>query len=390
MTEHPDEATANAADLRPLLPARPLAGDGSDPRRLREAIVEAVGLLPAVPPADPADRYSVRHLTVLWLEADKSLHTRRAYFADLADWLTWCGRTELDPLRARRADVDAWKATITVTGPDGAARPAAASTVARKLASVSSWYRYLQSNDAADRNPAGAVKRPRTARSSPLPALDPEDVAALLDHAEARALSTGSEAAHRDAAVVAVLFYTGLRVSAVTSARVDDLGRDAGHRVLRFWKKGNTRDFVPLAPPALAAVDRYLEVRAARAAVSVPELSGPLFATAPHPYDSRKPGGRQLTQRDVWGALRRLARRAGIPSAKSITPHTARRTAGTLLLAHGVPVQKVQDLLGHADIRTTRDSYDAHRHKLDSSPAYTLAEVLSRHRHDRRRPEPSG
>jgi integrase/recombinase XerC len=72
-----------------------------------------------------------------------------------------------------------------------------------------------------------------------------------------------------------------------------------------------------------------------------------------------------------------LARQAGIPQADTITPHTARRTAGTLLLADGVPVQMVADLLGHRDIRTTRDRYDAHRHKLDSSPAYALADLLA-------------
>lgn len=350
------------------------------PTTAREAIVTGVAALPALPPADPGDRYGVRHLTVLWLEADKSPHTQRAYFADLAEWLTWCQRTGLDPLAARRADVDAWKAALVVTPPAGTVRPAAASTVARKLAAVSSWYRYLQSNDVTDRNPTAAVKRPRSTRSSPLPALDPAQAAALLDRAEARAGDLGSEAAHRDAALLAVLFYTGLRVSAVTTAQIDDLDHDSGHRILRFWKKGHTRDFVPVAPPALAAVDRYLRARARRAGVSAGDLSGPLFATAPHPYDPRKPGGRPLTQRDVWQTLRRLARQASIASANTITPHTVRRTAGTVLLANGVPVQEVQDLLGHADIRTTRDSYDAHRHKLDSSPVYALAEVLSRHR----------
>jgi integrase len=85
----------------------------------------------------------------------------------------------------------------------------------------------------------------------------------------------------------------------------------------------------------------------------------------------------------VWNTLRTLARQAGITAAATITPHTARRTTGTLLLAHDVPVQKVQDLLGHADIRTTRDRYDAHRHKLETSPVHTLAQLLGEHRHRR-------
>ena len=355
---------------------------GADPaRELREDITAAVALLPALPAADPADRYHVRNLTVLWLETDKSEHTRRAYYADLAAWLTWCQRTGLDPLAARRADVDAWKATITVSGPGGATRKAAPNSIARKLAAISSWYRYLQSNDATTINPMAAIQRPKPHAAGPLPALDQDSVAQLLDHAEARAQANGSEASWRDAALVALLFYTGLRVLAITTATIGDLDHDAGYTILRYHKKGGTRDFVPLVPAALAPLRHYLELRAARAQVSVNQLAGPLLATAVHRYRADRPGGQALVQRDVWNTLRTLARQAGLTAADTITPHTARRTTGTLLLAHGVPVQKVQDLLGHADIRTTRDRYDAHRHKLETSPVHTLAQLLGDHRH---------
>jgi integrase/recombinase XerD len=346
----------------------------------RENLAEAVAMLPALPPADPADRYAIRHVTTLWLAADKSEHTRRAYYADLAAWLSWCDRTGLDPLRARRADVDAWKTTFTVTGRDGVPRPAAPSTVARTLAGVSSWYRYLQSNDVADRNPIGAVTRPKRAKVSPLPALDESSTAKLLDHVEDRARRNDTEASWRDAALLALLFYTGLRVSGITGADVSDVDTDAGHTILRYTGKGGQRDFVPLVPPALRPLQRYLELRAERQNIPVNRLEGPLLATTPHPYDRAKPGGKALRQRDVWQTLRRMAEGAGIDAASSISPHTARRTTGTLLLAHDVPVQKVQDLLGHADIRTTRDRYDAHRHKLDSSPVHLLAQLLADHR----------
>lgn len=347
-----------------------------------EGLAEAVDLLPALPPADPADRYSIRHVTVLWLRADKSEHTQRAYYADLAAWLGWCQRTGLDPLRARRADVDAWKLTLTVTGRDGVRRPAAASTVARTLAGVSSWYRYLQSNDVTERNPVAAAGRPKKARTSPLPALDEKATATLLDHVEQRARRLGTEAAWRNAALVALLFYTGVRVSGITDATIPDLASDAGHAILRYTSKGGRRDFVPLVAPALRPLRQYLTLRAEREHTDLDRLTGPLLATTPHAYDRAKPGGKALRQRDVWQALRRLAGEAGIPGAATISPHTARRTTGTLLLAHDVPVQKVQDLLGHADIRTTRDHYDAHRHKLDSSPVHTLAQILADRRGD--------
>jgi site-specific recombinase XerD len=347
------------------------------PSDLRASLVSVVETLPSLPPVDPADRYGIRALTVLWLEADKTEHTRRAYFADLASWLDWCRRTGLDPLTARRADVDAWKATITVTAKDGSIRKASSSTVARRLAAVSSWYQYLEDNDVADRNPVAAVKRPKLDRQSPFPALGEAETAALLDHVARRAERIGSEAAHRDAALLSLMFHTGLRVSGVTTATVADLGYDRGHRILWYTKKGQTRDFVPLAPPVLAALDRYLALRAAREG----EPSGPLLVTTPHRNDPTKTGGKPLTQRDVWLALRKHAREAGLASADSITPHTSRRTVATTLLANGVPIEKVQDLLSHNDIRITR-GYDAARHKLDSSPVYTLASVISRHQAD--------
>ncbi|MGH3930794.1 MAG: tyrosine-type recombinase/integrase, partial [Pseudonocardiaceae bacterium] len=305
---------------------------GADPAQtLREEVTAAVALLPALPPADPADRYHVRNLTVLWLEADKSEHTRRAYYADLAAWLGWCARTGLDPMAARRADVDAWKATITVTGRDGTVRKAAPSSIARKLAAISSWYRYLQSNDVTNINPMGAVQRPKANTAGPQPALDKESVAMLLDHAEARAHANGSEASWRDASLISLLFYTGLRVSAVTTATVGDLDHDSGHTILRYHKKGGTRDFVPLVPATLEPLRRYLELRASRHHVTVNQLDGPLLATTPHRYRADRPGGQALIQRDVWNTLRTLARQAGITAANTITPHTARRTTGTLL-----------------------------------------------------------
>jgi integrase/recombinase XerD len=357
------------------LDASAVALTGS-PRALREALAEAVAQLPALPPPDPLDRYAIRHVTMLWLEADKTPHTRRAYYADLANWLSWCDRTGLDPLAARRADVDAFKATIIVTGRDGLPRQASPSTVARVLASLSSWYRYLQSNDVCDRNPVAAVNRPKTSKTPPLPALDGDSAARLLNHLEDRAERNASEASWRDAAVAALLFYTGLRVSGLTGAQVADLDSDAGHPILRYTAKGGHRDFVPLAPAALYPLQRYLALRAERTGTTPDRLTGPLLATTPHPYKKDSPGGKALTQRHVWYLLRREARRIGLDAADSISPHTARRTTGTLLLSADVPVQKVQDLLGHADIRTTRDRYDAHRHKLDTSPVHTLAQLL--------------
>jgi integrase/recombinase XerD len=169
----PEPGTApGASALEGAKKEAPLAfavtGSTDDPvGTLRAQLGSAVDELPVLPANDPRERYGVRNLTVLWLEADKSEHTRRAYYADLADWLGWCQRTGVDPLTARRADVDAWKGTFTVIGTGGHPKPAAAATAARRLAGVSSWYRYLVSNDVADRNPVEATRRPKTGDAPP-------------------------------------------------------------------------------------------------------------------------------------------------------------------------------------------------------------------------------
>ena len=80
-----------------------------------------------------------------------------------------------------------------------------------------------------------------------------------------------------------------------------------------------------------------------------------------------------------YALIRRLAKRAGIAGAARISPHSLRHSFATELLANGVPLQDVQDAMGHADPRTTR-AYDRSRHNLDRHPTYTMAAQLHRTR----------
>ncbi|MEV5830197.1 site-specific integrase [Spirillospora sp. NPDC052242] len=348
-----------------------------------EPIGEAVALLPALQPDEPGDRYGLRGLTAAWLRSQSSDATRRAYYRDLAVWLDYCARTGLDPCAARRADVDDWSASMTVNV-RGRSRPPSAATRARRLAAVSSWYTYLQSNDITERNPTVLVKRPTSAQiaasARKAPTLSVTETALLLDTAERRAVDEGTEAAWRDAAVTALLFYTALRVSAFTGADLTDLGTEAGYRVLWHSAKGkgrDGRDYVRLDGELCRVLDAYLSVRADRHGGSCPP--GPLLVTTPHPFDRAKAGDKRLTQRDVTNILRRQARLAGLPAASKLSPHSGRRTVITTLLGNDVPLAKVQDLAGHADPRTTR-GYDDTNHKLASSPVTDLTRILARHR----------
>lgn len=390
---HEESSALTGGIAGPITPAAPRPAQPQAPAdRQADPFAEAVAMLPALPADAPDDRYGVRALTAAWLRKLKSDATRRAYFRDLAAWLDYCHRTRLDPLAARRADVDDWSATMTVSTRSGGTRPPGLSTRARRLAAISSWYTYLQSNEVAERNPMRLVERPSSteiaAAARRAPTLSPAETALLLDTSETRAARLDTEAAWRDAAVVALLFYTALRVSAITGADVADLDTEAGYRILRHRLKGkgpDGRDYVRVDGELCRVLDTYLAVRARRSS-EVP-LAGPLLVTTPHPYDPTKPGGKRLTQRDVTNILRRQAELAGLPAAARLTPHSGRRTVITTLLGNDVPLSKVQDLAGHADPRTTR-RYDDTNHKLAASPVTDLTRILARHRASPDRPGP--
>ncbi|SHN88994.1 Phage integrase family protein, partial [Geodermatophilus obscurus] len=154
-------------------------------------------------------------------------------------------------------------------------------------------------------------------------------------------------------------FFTGSRIAEVLGADVRDYRTDHGHRVLRIRRKGGKIASAVLPAPAIRALDTLIGER----------TSGPIFlnhdGTGRYPY------------RSVHSQLRRLAHAAGVASADLTKPHTFRHAFATEALSRGVPLQDVQDALGHADPRTTR-RYDRGRHNLDRSPAYKLAEVLRR------------
>ncbi|MBB4752892.1 tyrosine-type recombinase/integrase [Actinoplanes lobatus] len=333
--------------------------------------------MPALP-ADDGSRYSPRRLTVAWLLEAESVHTERAHGRDLEAFLHWCDRERLDPLNARPTDLGQFKVWRELSGSTG--KPAAASTVARALASVSSWYAHLVANTdgAVTRNPATTVKRPAVNRhTSTTAGLTLDEVDALLAAADAqvtaRAAAAGRTptghahylAALRDRALLRLLADLGLRISEALDRDLGDLSHNAGHRTLRFIGKGGIGRERPLPAHTLHALDDYLDARAAAAAISTDRLSGPLFATTGRAGDGR------LAEPNVFLTIRRLARVAGIGAADRLSPHSLRHAFATGARDAGVPLEDVQDAMGHADPRTTR-RYDRDRHNIDRDPAFIL------------------
>lgn len=303
-----------------------------------------VSLVPAPPPGevvlDDGSSAAERLATAFLLSHHG--RTREAYARDLAHYGVWCAAHDVDVLVARRAHVDAYVEWLRRDG-------AAPATVVRRLAAISGFYRYAVDEGAAERNPAAQIRRPTVGENVQSTGLTLDEAAALLSAAE----TDGP----RSSLVVALLLFLGLRVSELTRARVEDLGYERGHRVLTVVRKGGRRQRMVVPPRVLAALDAYLAGR----------TSGPLVATS---------RGRPLDRHAMWRLVRKLAGGALPHLADSLHPHDLRHACATLSLDAGASIRDVQDLLGHADPRTTR-RYDRARHNLDRSPTYALVRLLA-------------
>jgi integrase/recombinase XerD len=300
--------------------------------------------LPAVPVASAVtgERLSADdQLVAAWLLSLGSAHSARAYASDIGQWRGWLQDNDVLFLAALRAHVDAFAHLLVTLG-------AARTSVARKVAAVSSFYIYAVDARVIDANPAARAWRPDIDR-------DHSDTVAL-DVGEARALIAAAVAdGPRSEAIVRLLLEVGLRVSEVATALVADLGSERGHRTTTVTRKGGRRQRLALPPTTSGAVD----------VVTRGHTDGPIIRTRT---------GRPMATSEIYRTVRRLARRAGID--KRVSPHSLRHTYTTLALDAGVALRDLQTDLGHRDPRTTR-RYDRGRERLDRSGAYRVASVLS-------------
>ena len=269
-----------------------------------------------------------------WLLGYRSTNTRDAYARDLHAWLDFCAVAGVGPFEATRAHVDAWMRTLEAEF--------ATATVARRVASISSFYEYVVDEDVVARNPAARVRRPKVPELSSTSAPDRVELAAMLDACRD----------DTDRLLVLLLAVNGLRVSEAIAINAEDIERLDGHTIAKVVGKGGTVHQVPL-PPRTVAVIEQLDIEV-----------GPLLANR---------HGDRLDRHAAAYVIERLARAAGID--KAITPHSLRHSCVTTALAAGVPLHKVQDLARHADPRTTR-RYDQARDSLDNHAAYIVASAI--------------
>jgi integrase/recombinase XerC len=260
-------------------------------------------------------------LEYLSAQRGASPHTLRAYAGDLGEFRAWARAEGMEDLR--RADAALVRAYLAWLS----RRRLGRASIARRLATLRSWFRFLARHGVVERNPARQVRSPKPPRV--LPSVLPKDEAKeLLDRPRPT-----DDGGRRAEALLELLYATGLRVGECCRLDVDDVDRAEG--TVRVHGKGGKERIVPVGDVALAAVARYLAGR--------PAPGGPLF---------RNRRGGRLTARSAHRIVRARALEASLE--RRVSPHVLRHTFATHMLGEGADLRLIQELLGHSRLSTTQ------------------------------------
>lgn len=266
--------------------------------------------------------------------------TRQAYTMDLRLFTAWCTDHGLALFGVRRVDIECYGREL-----EGLGR--ARATVARRLCTITGFYRYAEQEGLIERSPAVHVRRPRLDYESSAVGLDRNELGALLV-----AAGLAGPVEH---ALISLLALNGLRVSEALGTDIASLGLERGHRTITVLRKGGKIVTMPLAPRVARAIDLAIGER----------LEGPVFLAV---------SGERLDRYAAARIVRRVTRKAGID--KHVTPHTLRHGFITAALDAGVPLRDVQEAASHADPRTTM-RYDRGRQSLDRHATYIVATFIA-------------
>ena len=278
-----------------------------------------------------ADALARRFLEYLNLGRNVSPHTLRSYASDLVqfiDFLAAVHGDEGDPRSSTAGDVRRYLAHLRE-------KHYSRASVARKIASLRSFYKFLVREREVEENPAGAVRAPKLKRRLP-DCLDLSEVDRLLSAPPANTLLGA-----RDRAILELLYSTGMRISEMAHLDLRNLDRFGEVALLRG--KGRKERITPIGRPAMMALEQYLALRQRYWAGRPQADREALFLNK---------NGQRLSGRSVRRMLEKYAREAGL--GRRVSPHTLRHSFATHMLDQGADLRAVQELLGHESLSTTQ------------------------------------
>jgi tyrosine recombinase XerC len=281
------------------------------------------------------DELIERYIQYLRYERNASPHTVRNYHSDLRQFRDFLAQGQpgaqvsmkaVDALRIRGFLAFLFEKEKKKT------------SIARKLAALRAFFKFLSRERAIAENPAAAVSTPKLARTLPR-IMSEEEMNEFLDQV-GQAAESGDPALVRDRAILELLYASGLRVSELTTLDLRHV--NFGDGIVLVRGKGDKERIVPFGSKARAALTAYLPVRE-RILHENKVTATALFLNAR--------GGR-LTPRSVDRLLKKHVRRFG-PNVK-VSPHSLRHAFASHLLAEGADLRAIQEMLGHKSLATTQ------------------------------------
>ncbi|NMN01410.1 tyrosine recombinase XerC [Bifidobacterium panos] len=283
-----------------------------------------------------------------YLKANRGLseHTLKAYRSDVSACLECLweqGIRSLDEVTLD--DLRGWMGIES--------RTHARSSMARKTVAVRGFFAWAHEHGVMGANPAATLMTPKSPNT--LPAVLTEAQASQLMNAEGEAAAAQSDPVHlRDAAILELLYATGIRVAELVGLDVGDV--DFAGRTVKVTGKGDKQRVVPFGVPAMHALEVWVE--RGRPQLLAARSQGSSLANHPQPRPAPAGAalflgvhGSRLDQRVAREVVHRAAREAGVPD---ISPHALRHSAATHLLDGGADLREVQEMLGHSSLKTTQ------------------------------------
>ena len=288
-----------------------------------------------------------RNLIASWALSYTSENTQQAYLNDLKTFCTFLDEAGVDLIQVHRTHLDVFSRVHEQYTNSNA-------SVARRLAAISAFYRFLLLDEVIEKSPAEYIRRP---------AIDPDFTAtqALTQREALRLLDAATEHSLRAQTLVDLLLTTGLRISEALNIRESDISEGR----LLITRKGGKKSAVYLPEHTL----RNLRELTQTTGKEVENLENK--GTSPLVFITRT--GRPWQRSNADGLLRKLALTASIK--KTVSAHVLRHTHATLALEMGVALHHLQDSLGHKDPRTTR-RYDHARSRLENSSARVVGSIF--------------
>jgi len=265
-----------------------------------------------------------------------SLHTRRNYHNDLTQFLAFLRENEPIVWDQGEAALNKINHLIIRGFIAYLLRKNSKTTIARKIAALNSFFRFLIKESFIASNPIQAISAPKPERVVPC-FLSVDEIFSLIEQPDHE-----NNLSRRDRAILELMYSCGLRVSEVVSLNLGDLDPPQGN--LKVTGKGNKERMLPIGTKALEAIQDYLIVRSNLEAKRKDQGKSPaLFLNH---------RGERLTTRSIGRMINKYAR--FLTMFRPVHPHAIRHTFATHLLDAGADLRAIQELLGHSSLSTTQ------------------------------------